>query len=171
MEMNRCWVLGDNINTDDIAPHQYQGVNDLKELAAHVFENLKPGFAAQLKQDDVLIAGDNFGYGSSRERAPLSLIGAGITAVVAKSFARIFYRNSINVGLPVIVCPNAVNDIEDGDCISIDAERGVIKNARNGAAYCFEPFPSFLQEVLSDGGLIHSLNKKRREANSGERRK
>ncbi|MDR2179107.1 MAG: 3-isopropylmalate dehydratase small subunit [Synergistaceae bacterium] len=159
--MNRCWTLGDNINTDDITPHQYQGVTDLKELAVHVFENLKPGFAAQLKQGDILVCGDNFGYGSSRERAPQSLIGAGIEAIIAKSFARIFYRNCINVGLPVITCIEAVDHIVDGDDITLDIDQGIIENVEKGAIYRFQPFPLFLQEILSSGGLIHSLNKKR----------
>jgi 3-isopropylmalate/(R)-2-methylmalate dehydratase small subunit len=135
-------------------------------LALHILENVKPGFARQLAKGDILAAGFNFGCGSSREHAPLALKGAGIKAVVAKSFARIFFRNCINLGIPAILCPEAADAIQEGESAGLDLEAGKITVARNGkdgesAVYHFEPFPSFILEYLLNGGLINTLNRRR----------
>ena len=158
--MSRCWKLGDNVSTDEILPFQYMVLTDPSELGRHILGNVKPGFAERLTRGDVLVAGLNFGYGSSREHAPLALKGAGIGAVVARSFARIFFRNCINIGLPAIVCPEAVSGICDGDSIEIDLRLGGIRNAARDAQYAFAPFPPFIMEYVENGGLINTLNKR-----------
>ncbi|GHS85866.1 3-isopropylmalate dehydratase small subunit [Synergistales bacterium] len=158
--MSRCWKLGDNVSTDEILPFQYMVLTDPSDLGKHVLGNVKPGFAAQLARGDILVAGLNLGYGSSREHAPLALKGAGIGAVVASSFARIFFRNCINIGLPAIVCPAASNDVLDGDDIEINLRSGEIRNATQDTRYAFDPFPPFIMEYIENGGLIDTLNKR-----------
>ncbi|MDR3355483.1 MAG: 3-isopropylmalate dehydratase small subunit [Synergistaceae bacterium] len=158
--MSRCWKLGDNVSTDEILPFQYMVLTDPSELGRHILGSVKPGFAEQLTRGDVLVAGLNFGYGSSREHAPLALKGAGIGAVVARSFARIFFRNCINIGLPAIVCSAAVDGICEGDSIGIGLQSGVIQNETSGARYAFAPFPPFIMEYVENGGLINTLNKR-----------
>jgi 3-isopropylmalate/(R)-2-methylmalate dehydratase small subunit len=162
--MSRCWKLGDNVATDEILPFQYMTLTDPPELGLHVLENVKPGFAQQLEKGDILVAGFNFGYGSSREHAPLALKGAGVGAIVAKSYARIFFRNCINIGLPAIKCPDASCDINEGDSIDINVASGEIINGRSGLRYVFTPFPPFILEYLESGGLINALNERRRKA-------
>lgn len=159
-----AWKLGNNVATDEILPFQYMVLTDPAELGKHVLENVRPGFAQQLKPGDVIIAGDNMGYGSSREHAPLALKGAGVGAVIAKSFARIFYRNCINLGIPVIVCPQAADECAEGDVICVDIENGVIEDETTQKRYSFEPFPEFIQKYISKGGLIELLNEQRRKA-------
>ena len=159
--MSRAWKLGDNVATDEILPFQYMTLTEPSELGRHVLENVKPGFAQSLAAGDVIVAGGNFGYGSSREQAPLSLKGAGIGAVVAATFARIFFRNCINIGLPAIVCPEASREVHDGDDLVVDIAGGVIRNNTSGASYAFIPFSESVMEYLRDGGLVNTVNKHR----------
>lgn len=159
--MGACWILGDNVATDEILPFQYMVLTEPAELGKHVLENVKPGFAAGLKQGDILVAGTNFGYGSSREHAPLALKGAGVGAIVARSFARIFFRNCINIGLPVIVCPAAVDAAVEGDDLLVDYQAGVVRNTTKRISHTFPPFPESVREYLENGGLINTLNKRR----------
>ncbi len=149
----RAWKFGDDIDTDAIIPGRYLVINDPHELAQHLFEGVRPEMAVQVRQGDFVVAGENFGCGSSREHAPLALKGAGISAVVAKSFARIFFRNSINIGLPLFVCSDA-DKIRDGDPIEIDMAGGIIHNISSGESYKTTPLPEFLREIVEAGGLV-----------------
>jgi 3-isopropylmalate/(R)-2-methylmalate dehydratase small subunit len=149
----RAWKFGDDVDTDAIIPGRYLVINDPLELAEHLFEGVRPEMAAQAKKGDIVVAGENFGCGSSREHAPLALKGAGIDAVVAKSFARIFFRNAINIGLPLFICPE-VEKIDDGDHIEIDMDRGLIQNQTRGESYKTTPIPEFLQQIVEAGGLV-----------------
>lgn len=149
----KAWKFGDDIDTDAIIPGRYLVINDPKELANHIFDGVRPEFAGQVDAGDFVVAGTNFGCGSSREHAPLGLKGAGVKAVVAKSFARIFFRNAINIGLPLFICPN-VNEINDGDSIEIDMAEGVIYNHTTGESYKTTPLPPFLHEIVAMGGLV-----------------
>ena len=159
----KAWKLGNNFATDEILPFQYMVLTDPAELGKHLLENARPGLAAQIRPGDVIVAGDNMGYGSSREHAPLALKGAGVGAVIARSFARIFYRNCINLGIPVIICPQAADECAEGDVLSIDLERGKIANETKGTSYAFAPFPEIIQKYISKGGLIELLNEQRRK--------
>ncbi|NPV63433.1 MAG: 3-isopropylmalate dehydratase small subunit [Methanotrichaceae archaeon] len=149
----RAWKFGDDVDTDAIIPGRYLVINDPLELAEHLFEGVRPDMAAQAKKGDIVVAGENFGCGSSREHAPLALKGAGIDAVVAKSFARIFFRNAINIGLPLFICPE-VERINDGDLIEIDMGQGLICNQTRGESYKTTPLPEFLQQIVEAGGLV-----------------
>jgi len=149
----RAWKFGDDIDTDAVIPGRYLVINDPRELAEHLFEGVRPQMAAQVRPGDFVVAGENFGCGSSREHAPLALKGAGIGAVVAKSFARIFFRNSINIGLPLFICPE-VDRIEDGDTIEVDMVGGMIRNVSRGEVYKTTPLPDFLREIVDAGGLV-----------------
>lgn len=151
-EPGRAWVFGDDIDTDQITPSRFIVSSDPDELAEHAFNDLRPKFSANVSDGEFVVAGENFGGGSSREHAPLSLIGAGIDGVVARSFARIFFRNAINLGLPVMICPDA-NRINDGDEISMDLRAGVVINHSTSEKYDAEPLPAFLQELVDEGGL------------------
>ena len=154
----KAWTYGDNINTDVIFPGKYTyTLTDPEEIAAHALEDLDPGFAASVGPGDIVVAGRNWGCGSSREQAATCLKWAGVGAVVAVSFARIFYRNAINNGLPAIVCPEAVAAVEAGQTLTIDLSRGEI-NCPAGV-YSFDPFPPSVQRILADGGLIPHLRK------------
>ncbi|MEM1538834.1 MAG: 3-isopropylmalate dehydratase small subunit [Candidatus Bathyarchaeia archaeon] len=149
--------LGDNIDTDVIIPAKYLVYIDPNELARHAMEGLDPTFATKAKQGVVLVAGRNFGCGSSREQAPIALKYAGVKCVVAESFARIFYRNAINIGLPVVECAEISSNVEDGDELSVDLENGLIENLSKGASYQSAKLPPFILEILSNGGLIENL--------------
>lgn len=149
----RAWKFGDDIDTDAIIAGRYLVINDPGELAQHLFEGLRPEMAVQVRQGDFVVAGDNFGCGSSREHAPLALKGAGISAVIAKSFARIFFRNAINIGLPLFICSD-VDKIKDGDPLEIDMANGVIYNLSSNESYRTSPLPEFLREIVAMGGLI-----------------
>ncbi|KZX13577.1 homoaconitase small subunit [Methanobrevibacter oralis] len=154
----KTWIFGENIDTDVIIPGRYLRTFNPQDLADHVLEGERPDFTANVKKGDIIVADENFGCGSSREQAPVAIKTAGVEAIIAKSFARIFYRNAINIGLPVIV-----SDIEakDGDIIKIDLSKGVILNETTGNSKDFEPFKEFLLEILEDDGLVnHYLNKK-----------
>jgi 3-isopropylmalate/(R)-2-methylmalate dehydratase small subunit len=150
----RAWSFGDDIDTDVIIPARYLTSSDERELGLHVLEGLDPGFADEVRQGDVVVAGRNFGCGSSREHAPLALRGAGVSVVVASSFARIFFRNAINTGLPVLVCPEAVEATETGDDLEIDVSSGAIFNATKGERFAARPHPEFVLEIIERGGLV-----------------
>lgn len=149
----RTWKFKDDIDTDAIIPGRYLVINDPGRLAEHVFEGVRPEFASEVEAGDFVVAGTNFGCGSSREHAPLGLKGAGVKAVVAKSFARIFFRNAINIGLPLFVCAD-VDRIGDGDSLEIDVDEGVIYNRSRDESYRTTPLPPFLQEIVETGGLV-----------------
>jgi len=152
----RVWKFSDNVDTDQIIPAKYLVTGDRRELAKHAFENVRPEFADGVREGDIIVGGKNFGSGSSREHAPRALLGAGITCVIAPSFARIFYRNSINIGLPLVECDV---DAEDGGIIAVDFEAGKIVNADTGDVYAFPPLPDFLMKLL-DVGLIENTKRK-----------
>ena len=152
MIKGRAWVFGDHINTDLIIPGRYLDDYSAKNLAAHVMEDADPEFPRKVAKGDIVVAGRNFGCGSSREQAPLALKHAGVSAVVAGSFARIFYRNAINVGMPVIVCPAAAARIRSGDLIEIDLHGGSMV-LKDGERITFPPLPDFLIRILDEGGL------------------
>ncbi|MCC6013847.1 MAG: 3-isopropylmalate dehydratase small subunit [Candidatus Verstraetearchaeota archaeon] len=154
----RVWLFGDNIDTDLIIPGKYLVITDPKELAKHLFENMIESFYTKIKPGDIIVAGKNFGCGSSREHAPLAIKAAGISAVIAKSFARIFFRNAINIGLPVIIS-NARDIVKENEIILIDLENGYIER-ENGERLMIEKYPKFLLEILKDGGLLQTLKRK-----------
>ncbi len=152
--MGRVWKFGDNIDTDVIIQGKYLVINDPEELAKHVFENIRPEFPENVKNGDFVVAGDNFGCGSSREHAPIALKATGIEAVIAKSYARIFFRNAVNIGLRAIECKET-DKIDDGDELEIDYERNVIINKTKNEEYSFTPLPDFLKKILESGGLVN----------------
>ena len=147
----------DNVDTDVIIPARYLTTGDPKELSLHCMEDLDPTFHDRAKEGDIIVAGWNFGCGSSREHAPISIKASGISIVIAKSFARIFYRNSINIGLPIIECPEAVDAISDGDKVSVDLDKGVITDLTTGKEFQTEPFPAFVQDIITAGGHVESV--------------
>lgn len=147
-------VYGDNVDTDVIIPARYLTTSEPSELAPHCLEGLDPGFAARCEDGELLVAGSNMGCGSSREHAPLAIKGAGVACIVAGSFARIFYRNAINVGLPIVECSEAAAEAETGDRFRVDLEAGVVENVTRGKRYRSTPLPEFMQEILRSGGLM-----------------
>lgn len=156
----RVWQFGDDVNTDIIISGKYKFKTlDMKELASHAMEAADPEFSKKVKHGDLIFAGKNFGCGSSREQAPRVLKELGLGAVVAGSFARIFYRNAINVGLPLVECGEAVKDVEEGDVVSIDLREGILRNETKGKSYKFIPIPDFLLGILQSGGLIEYFKK------------
>lgn len=150
--------FANDINTDDIIAAKYLVSTDEKELGRHCMENIAPDFAARVKPGDIIVAGKNFGCGSSREHAPRALKGCGISAVVAESFSNIFFRNSINVGLPFLESDDTAT-IADGDSLEIDLSSGIIKDLDKNRSYKIEPFPAFLEEIIRDGGLMNRMKK------------
>jgi len=150
----RVWKYGDNVDTDAIIPARYLNVHTAEELAPHCMEDIDAGFAEAVQVGDVIVAGENFGCGSSREHAPLAMKGAGVGAVVARSFARIFFRNAIGVGLPILESAAAVDGAQAGQQMEIDLEGGQIRNLTTGETYQAEPYPSFMMEIVQAGGLI-----------------
>jgi len=156
----KTWKFGDNIDTDAIIPARYLNTSDPKELAKHVMEDADRNFASKVKAGDLIVAGANFGCGSSREHAPIAMKAAGIQAVAAKSFARIFYRNAFNIGLPIFESEEASEKIREGDEIEIDADKGKIRNITKGEEYTAKPIPSFMQELIATGGLIEWTKKR-----------
>jgi len=153
----KAWKFGNDVNTDEIIPARYLNTSDPVELAKHLMEDADPEFADKSSSGDIIIAGKNFGCGSSREHAPIAIKAAEISCVIAESFARIFYRNSINIGLPIIESPSAVSDINTGDEISIDFIKGEIYNKTKNKSYNAKPFPEFMQEIIKNGGLINKI--------------
>lgn len=155
----RVFKYPDNVDTDVIIPARYLNTSDAQELAKHCMEDIDTTFTERVQSGDIIVAGWNFGCGSSREHAPLTIKTNGVSCVIAKSFARIFYRNSINIGLPILECEQAAEEINDGDDVSIDFDKGIITNNSTGKTYEAQPFPPFIQKIISDCGLLASIKK------------
>ncbi len=151
---------GRDIDTDVIIPARYLNTSVPEELAKHCMEDLDAGFVGKVASGDILVAEENFGCGSSREHAPISIKAAGVSVIIAKSFARIFYRNAINTGLPIMEAPEAVDGISDGDVVTVDADSGVITNETTGAVFQAQPFPPFIKDIIETGGLVASAREK-----------
>ena len=156
----RIWKFGSDIDTDAIIPARYLNTSDPKELAKHVMEDEKPKFPKEVKKGDLLIAEKNFGCGSSREHAPLALKAAGISCIIAKSFARIFYRNGLNLGLPLLESPEASEAIQEGDRVRVNLTTGEIFDVTQQIKFFAKPIPAFMQDLIRDGGLIRHLRKR-----------
>ncbi len=154
------YKFGDNVDTDQIISAKYLVTTDPKELAKYCMESADPDFSKKVKAGDMLVAGRNFGCGSSREHAPLSIKGLGLGLVIAESFARIFFRNCINIGMPILECPQAARDAKDGDQFNVDLDQGIIKNVTQGKSYQAQPFPDFMQQIISAGGLMPYVKKR-----------
>ena len=153
----KAFKYGNNVDTDVIIPARYLNTPDAQALAAHCMEDLDATFVARVQPGDVVVAEDNFGCGSSREHAPLALKTCGVSCVIANSFARIFYRNAINIGLDIIECHEAVAGIHEGDRVAVDFRAGVIENLTTGQTFATHPFPPFLQKIIDAGGLLRSI--------------
>ena len=151
---------GNDVDTDVIIPARYLNTTSEAELASHCMEDIDKEFVKNVKQGDIMVAEDNFGCGSSREHAPIAIKASGISLVIANSFARIFYRNSINIGMPILECPEAVANIKAGDVVSCDLAKGLIENVTTGKTFQAEPFPDFIQNIIDKGGLIKSIQSK-----------
>jgi 3-isopropylmalate dehydratase small subunit len=158
----RAWKFGPNIDTDAIIPACYLNVTDPEELAQHCMENENVRFGQEVKEGDMIVAETNFGCGSSREHAPIAIKAKGISCVIAKTFARIFYRNAFNMGLPIIESNEAVDGIQDGHELEVDLEKGEIKNETTGQHFKASPIPPFMQEIIDDGGLMEHIAKRKR---------
>ncbi len=152
---------GDNVDTDVIIPARYLNITDGNELAKHCMEDIDKDFINNVKKGDIIVADKNFGCGSSREHAPLVIKCAGVSCVIAETFARIFYRNAINIGLPIIECPEAARAIQAGDKVSVDFDSGIITDQTTGQSFEGQAFPPFMQEIISAGGLFPYINKKK----------
>ena len=150
---------GDNVDTDVIIPARYLNTIDKKELASHCMEDIDKTFVTRVQAGDIMVAGYNFGCGSSREHAPIAIKESGISLVIARSFARIFYRNSINIGLAIVECSEAVDGIREGDVIEADLDAGIIYNRTTGKEFQTKPFPAFIQKIIENGGLVESIKK------------
>jgi 3-isopropylmalate/(R)-2-methylmalate dehydratase small subunit len=159
MLKGKAHKYGSNVDTDAIIPARYLNVSVAEELAQHCMEDIDTGFVTNVKQGDVIVAESNFGCGSSREHAPVAIKAAGVSAVIAASFARIFFRNAINIGLPLLESPEASADIEGGDIIEIDLEKGIIKNETKNKTYQSKPYPDFMMDIVNSGGLIEHTRK------------
>ena len=151
---------GNDVDTDVISPARYLNTSSEQELASHCMEDIDKDFVNKVKTGDLMVAGDNFGCGSSREHAPIAIKASGISLVIANTFARIFYRNAINIGLPILECPEAVKNISAGDTVSCDLSKGVIVNETTGQRFQAQPFPPFIQAIIDAGGLMKSLANK-----------
>jgi 3-isopropylmalate/(R)-2-methylmalate dehydratase small subunit len=157
----KVWRYGDNVDTDVIIPARYLNTAEPKELAAHCMEDIDPSFAGKVKQGDIIVADRNFGCGSSREHAPVAIKASGVTCVIADNFARIFYRNAINIGLPLIELGSHVADIKDGDVVRIDTDKGEVTNVTSGKKFTVQPLPGFIQDIARAGGLINYVREGR----------
>ncbi len=157
----KAWKFGENIDTDVIIPARYLNTSDPEELARHCMEDADPEFSSKISKGDIIIAGRNFGCGSSREHAPIALKAAGIGCVIAPSFARIFYRNAFNMGLPILESSEAAKEISEGDELEVDLSSGTIKDITTGKVFNAQPVPEFMQELIADGGLIAHIMKSR----------
>jgi 3-isopropylmalate dehydratase small subunit len=157
----KAFTFGNDIDTDVIIPAIYLNTSDPEELAQHCMESADQHFSVRVKQGDVIVAGKNFGCGSSREHAPVAIRAVGVSCVIARSFARIFYRNAFNIGLPIVEAPEAVDGIQEGDEIEVDITGGTIRNLTKGTAFTCKPIPPFMQELLDQGGLINYIMKKK----------
>lgn len=158
----KVFKYGDNVDTDVIIPARYLNSFDGKELATHAMVDIDPEFAGKVQQGDMIVARKNFGCGSSREHAPLCLKEGGVSCVIAETFARIFFRNAINIGLPIIECPEAAEGIEAGDEVEVDFDSGIIYNKTKDAHYKGQPFPEFMQNLIAAGGLVNYTNSKKK---------
>ena len=156
----KVFKYGDNIDTDVIIPARYLNSSDPKELATHCMEDIDKEFVHKVSEGDIIVADKNFGCGSSREHAPIAIKAAGVSCVIAKTFARIFYRNAINIGLPIIECEEAAADIKDGDTVKVDFDSGVITNVTTGKTYQGQAFPEFMQKIIASEGLVNYINSK-----------
>ena len=156
----RVFKFGSNVDTDVIIPARYLNVPDPAELAKHCMEDIDKEFVNKVSEGDIIVADKNFGCGSSREHAPIAIKAAGVSCVIAETFARIFYRNAINIGLPIIECPEAAKNIEEGNEIEVDFDSGKIYNKTKNEEYRGQAFPEFMQKIISNGGLINYINNK-----------
>ena len=159
MVQGKVHKYGDNVDTDVIIPARYLNTSDHKELASHCMEDIDKDFVKKVKDGDIIVGGANFGCGSSREHAPIAIKNSGVSCVIAATFARIFFRNSINIGLAILECPEASEKIENGDEVSIDFDTGVITNLTKNETYKAEPFPEFVKKIIDADGLLNSLKK------------
>ena len=159
MSKGRAYKFGNDINTDEIIPARYLNTTNKGDLAKHCMEDADKDFAKKVRPGDVIVAGKNFGCGSSREHAPVAIKAAGVSCVIAESFARIFFRNSINVGLPIVESPEAAKSIKNGDLLDVNTASGVVKNITRRESYKIEKYPPFMQKIIKAGGLINSLKK------------
>ena len=150
----KVFLFGDDVNTDVIIPARFLNTSDPSVLASHCMEDIDPDFCRNVKKGDIIVAGHNFGCGSSREHAPIAIQAAGVSCVIAESFARIFYRNSINIGLPILECERACQSVKAGDKLSVDLEKGIITDITTGEKFEAEPFPAFIRDIIDRGGLF-----------------
>jgi len=155
----KVYKYGDNINTDVIIPARYLNTASHEELAVHCMEDIDKNFIKMVQSGDIVVGGKNFGCGSSREHAPIALKAAGVSCVIASTFARIFYRNSINIGFPILECPQAAEEINSGDTVSVDYDTGIITNVTTEKIYQVHPFPKFIKNIIDNGGLLNSIEK------------
>jgi len=156
----KCWKFGNNINTDEIIPARYLNTSDENELAKYCMEDADPDFVNKISKGDIIVAEENFGCGSSREHAPIAIKAAGISCVIAKSFARIFFRNSINIGLTIVESRDAVDKIKEGDTVSVDIEKGTLVNNSTNESFTLEPYPEELRDIINAGGLMKFVKQK-----------
>jgi 3-isopropylmalate dehydratase small subunit len=156
----KVWKFGSDVDTDAIIPARYLNTSDPRELAAHCMEDADPQFPSKVQPGDIIVAGKNFGCGSSREHAPIAIKEAGVSCVIAKTYARIFYRNAFNIGLPILESPSASEDIDEGDMVEVDVNSGVIKNITKNREYTATQVPPFMQGIISAGGLISYVAEK-----------
>jgi len=159
----KAFKYGDNIDTDVIIPARHLNTSNPKELAAHCMEDIDQNFAQNVREGDFIVAGENFGCGSSREHAPIAIKSSGVSCVIAASFARIFYRNAVNIGLPILECPDASNGVEYGDTLSVDLSSGTIRNVTKRTELPSNPLPGFMQEIIRAGGLVERTKMKLEE--------
>ncbi|MDR3231916.1 MAG: 3-isopropylmalate dehydratase small subunit [Synergistaceae bacterium] len=150
----KVWKYGDNVDTDVIIPARYLSTSVPAELAPHCMEDIDESFAKGVRKGDIIVAGNNFGCGSSREHAPIAIAGAGVSCIIAASYARIFFRNAINVGLPILECPDAVGEIGGGDAVEVDLEKGTVTDKTLGKTWTARPFPAFLRDLIASGGMV-----------------
>lgn len=154
----KVFKYGDNVDTDVIIPARYLNSSDPKDLAAHCMEDIDKDFIRNVKKGDIIVAAKNFGCGSSREHAPIAIKAAGVSCVIAETFARIFYRNAINIGLPIIECPEAAREIQAGDEVKVNFDSGTIYDVNRNTSYRGQAFPPFMQKIISAGGLVNYIN-------------
>jgi len=160
----KTWKFGSDVDTDAIIPARYLNTSDPAELARHCMEDADPAFPDKVKPGDIIIAGKNFGCGSSREHAPIAIKAAGVSCVIAKTFARIFYRNAFNIGLPIFEAPEAAEEIKEGDEVTVDAGSGIITNKTTGKTYQATPVPPFMQQIIAAGGLINYVAERMKQS-------
>ena len=156
--MGHVFKYGDNIDTDVIIPARYLNSSDPSDLATHCMEDIDKDFVKKVQKGDIIVASRNFGCGSSREHAPIAIKASGVSCVIAETFARIFYRNAINIGLPIMECPEAAREIEEGDEVRVDFDSGIVEDLTKGTSYKGQAFPPFMQKIIHAGGLVRYIN-------------